>query len=89
MAKAALFRDLVWHFFGRFFDKESLSPQGEPEAGVIQTLGMLTAPSGFILLLALVLNVQSWNLVTSFPLYLLLHDCDGCRDGIRMGRTIP
>ena len=41
------FRILVWHFFGRFFDKESLSPQGEAEAGVIQTLGILAVPSAF------------------------------------------
>lgn len=31
---ARIFGDLVRHFFGRFFDKEALSPQGQPEAGV-------------------------------------------------------
>ena len=28
-----VFRTLVHHFFGRFFDKEALSPQGEAEEG--------------------------------------------------------
>jgi hypothetical protein len=63
MAPLALFRELVWHFFGRFFDKESLSPQGQPEAGVIRTLGMLAPPSGFVCILAMVLHPQRWELV--------------------------
>src|SRR5580693_1562394 len=57
------FRELVRHFFGRFFDKESLSPQGQPEAGIIQTLGMLAAPSGFVSILALPLGFERWDLV--------------------------
>ncbi|HEY1339659.1 MAG TPA: hypothetical protein VGF59_19235 [Bryobacteraceae bacterium] len=57
------FRDLVWHFFGRFFDKESLSPEGDPEAGVIQTLGILAAPSGFVAILVMPLAFRSWDLV--------------------------
>jgi len=63
MAPLALFRELAWHFFGRFFDKESLSPQGQPEAGLIQTLGMLAPPSGFVCILAMVLHPQRWELV--------------------------
>jgi hypothetical protein len=55
--------ELVRHFFGRFFDTESLSPQGQPEAGIVQTLGILTAPSGFVSLLALVLRIERWDLV--------------------------
>jgi len=58
-----IFRTLVWHFFGRFFDKESLSPQGEPEAGVIQTLGILAAPSAFFVLLFRPLTLIGWSLV--------------------------
>lgn len=57
------FRILVWHFFGRFFDKESLSPQGEAEAGVIQTLGILAVPSAFFVLLFRPLSLFGWFLV--------------------------
>jgi hypothetical protein len=62
MAQAGIFRGLMWHFFGRFFDKESLSPQGEPEAGVIQMLGILAPPGGFVALLMSLLNPQRWEL---------------------------
>jgi hypothetical protein len=63
---------LVRLFFSRFFDKESLSPQGDPSAGVIQTLGILAAPGGFIsLLLYFVGSTQSgWNLVSLRCLFL-------------------
>ena len=46
-----VFGTLVRHFFSRFFDTESLSPQGEAEAGVVQTLGILAVPGGFFVLL--------------------------------------
>jgi len=58
-----VFGALVRHFFGRFFDTESLSPQGEPEAGVIQTLGILAAPGGFFVLLFRPLTLTGWSLV--------------------------
>ncbi|HTS61763.1 MAG TPA: hypothetical protein VMH28_07045 [Candidatus Acidoferrales bacterium] len=58
-----VFPVLVRHFFGRFFDKESLSPQGEPEAGVIQTLGILAAPEAFFVLLFRPLTFTGWDLV--------------------------
>ncbi len=45
---ADTFGALVRLFFSRFFDKESLSPQGDAEANVVQTLGMLAAPGGLI-----------------------------------------
>ncbi len=45
------FGALLWLFFSRFFDKESLSPQGEPSANVVQTLGILASPGVFVLLL--------------------------------------
>src|SRR6185436_7685 len=57
------FATLVRHFFSRFFDTESLSPQGEPEAGVIQTLGILAAPGAFFVLLFRPLTLTGWNLV--------------------------
>jgi hypothetical protein len=57
------FRELVRHFFGRFFDKESLSPQGQPEAGLMQTLGMLAPPGAFVCILMMVLHPQRWELV--------------------------
>ena len=58
-----VFPALVRHFFSRFFDKESLSPQGDPEAGVIQTLGILAAPGAFFVLLFRPLSFTGWDLV--------------------------
>ena len=60
---ARVFPALVRHFFSRFFDKESLSPQGEPEAGVIQTLAILATPGAFLALLFQPLTVRGWDLV--------------------------
>jgi hypothetical protein len=40
--------DLIRHFFARFFDREALSPQGEPEANVTQLLGSLAAPGAVL-----------------------------------------
>jgi hypothetical protein len=54
---------LVRHFFGRFFDTESLSPQSEPTAGVVQTLGILAVPSAFFVLLFRPVLLVGWNLV--------------------------
>jgi hypothetical protein len=57
------FQEMVRHFFGRFFDKESLSPQGRPEAGLSQVLGMLVPPGGFVCLLSIVMDPRGWDLV--------------------------
>jgi hypothetical protein len=57
------FGDLVRHFFGRFFDAESLSPQGDPEINVTQTLGILAVPSAFFVLLFRPLTLTGWSLV--------------------------
>ena len=65
-----VFGTLVRHFFGRFFDTESLSPQGEPAAGVIQTLGILAAPGGFFVLLFRPLTLTGWNLVAVRSLFV-------------------
>ena len=62
-ASGHLFSELVRHFFGRFFDKEAFSPQGQPEAGVIQTLGLLIPPGGFISLLMMIGRPRGWQLV--------------------------
>jgi len=56
-------RDLIRHFFERFFDKEALSPQGEPEANLIQTLGFLAVPGAFVALLLQPLAFRGWDLV--------------------------
>lgn len=56
-------RDLIRHFFETFFDKESLSPQGEPEANLTQTLGFLAVPGAFIVLLLQPLSFRDWDLV--------------------------
>jgi hypothetical protein len=58
-----VFGALVRHFFSRFFDTESLSPQGEPEAGVIQTLGVLAVPGAFFVLVFRPLTLTGWSLV--------------------------
>ncbi len=66
------FSVLVRLFFSRFFDKESLSPQGDAGANVGQTLGILATPGGFISLL-LYFNPQiktGWNLVSIRCLFL-------------------
>jgi hypothetical protein len=71
---ADTFSVLVRLFFSRFFDKESLSPQGDAAANVVQTLGILAAPGGFISLL-LYFNPQiktGWNLVSVRCLFLWL-----------------
>ena len=56
-------RDLIRHFFERFFDKESLSPQGEPEANLTQTLGFLAVPGAFAVILLQPLSFRDWDLV--------------------------
>jgi hypothetical protein len=58
-----VWRALIRHFFKRFFDTESLSPQGEPEANIVQTLGLLAAPGGFLALLLQLLTIRGWSLV--------------------------
>ena len=66
------FGALVRLFFSRFFDKESLSPQGDAQANIVQTLGMLAAPGGLISLV-LYFNPQiktGWNLVSVRCLFL-------------------
>jgi hypothetical protein len=70
---AGTFSVLVRLFFSRFFDKESLSPQGDPAANVVQTLGLLAAPGGFIFLLLYFLGEPvrtGWNLVSVRCLFL-------------------
>jgi hypothetical protein len=61
---------LIRLFFSRFFDKESLSPQGEPEANVTQILGILAAPGAFFLLLSMPLRMRGWDLVSLRCLFL-------------------
>ncbi len=58
-----VFGTLARHFFSRFFDTESLSPQGEPTAGVIQTLGILAVPGAFFVLVFRPLTLTGWSLV--------------------------
>jgi hypothetical protein len=64
-------RQLVRHFFGRFFDTESLAPQGDPQAGVVQTLGILAVPSAFFVLLFRPLSFWDWSLVGVRYLFVL------------------
>jgi hypothetical protein len=57
-------RVLIKHFFERFVDKESLSPQGEAEANVSQILGFLAVPGAFVVLLFQFFSFRGWDLVT-------------------------
>ncbi len=66
-----MYRQLVRHFFGRFFDTESLAPQGDPQAGVVQTLGILAVPSAFFVLLFRPLTLWDWSLVGVRYLFVL------------------
>ncbi len=62
---------LIRHFFGRFFDTEALSPQGDPQAGVVQTLGILAVPSAFFVLLFRPLTLWDWSLVSVRYMFVL------------------
>jgi hypothetical protein len=64
-------RQLVRHFFGRFFDTESLSPQGDPQADIVQTLGILAVPGAFFVLLFRPLTLWGWELVGVRYLFVL------------------
>jgi len=61
---------LIRHFFGRFFDTEALSPQGDPQANVTQTLGILAVPSAFFVLVFRPLNLFGWSLVAVRYIFL-------------------
>jgi hypothetical protein len=54
--------DLIRHFFEGFFDREALSPQGEPEANVTQLLGFLAAPGAVLVLLLQLQRFRGWDL---------------------------
>ncbi len=61
---ASVFRVLLKHCFDRFFDRESLSPQGEPEASLAQILGFLAVPGAFFVLLFRPLLIMRWELIS-------------------------
>jgi hypothetical protein len=64
-SKVNSFPALVRHFFGRFFDAESLSPQGDPQVNVVQALGLLAAPSAFFVLVFRPVTLTGWSLVSA------------------------
>lgn len=49
-----LFKSLVEHFFSRFFDKDSLSAEGDEHANVVQIIAMLALPGAIISLFLIV-----------------------------------
>jgi len=57
------FSALTRHCFGRFFDRESLSPQGDMETNVAQTLALLAVPGMLTALWLLPFDVRGWMLV--------------------------
>src|SRR5882724_12058483 len=61
---------LIRHFFDRFFDTESLSPQGDPHANINQILGILAVPSGFFVLPFRPLGLWGWGLVVVRYIFL-------------------
>ena len=72
---ADTFGALVRLFFSRFFDKESLSPQGDAEANVYQTLGILAAPGAVVSLFlfwAFPQGMTGWNLISYRCLFVAL-----------------
>lgn len=48
------FRTLIRHFFGRFFDKDSLSADADERANVVQIIGILALPGAIISLFTMV-----------------------------------
>ncbi len=54
---------LACHFFDRFFDREALSPGGEPETNVIQLMGFLAVPTAFFILMCQPMVMVRWELV--------------------------
>src|ERR1700688_1845739 len=48
------FKTLVDHFFGRFFDRDSISPDADEHANVVQIIAMLALPGAIISLFMLV-----------------------------------
>jgi len=56
-------RTLARLFWGRFFDTESLSPQSEPSANVVQALGLLAVPGAFFVIICQTFSLGQWDLV--------------------------
>src|SRR3974377_408658 len=54
---------LVRHFFGRFFDTESLSPQADAAANLGPLLAMLAVPSAFLAILLQSVTLVRWDLI--------------------------
>ncbi len=42
------FKTLVRHFFSRFFDKDSISPNADAHANVVQIVAMLALPGAIV-----------------------------------------
>lgn len=63
---------LVAHCFGRFFDREALSPQGDPAASLAQVLGLLAAPSAFFVLVFRPFGMTDWALAGLRHLFVSL-----------------
>lgn len=57
------YRLLVRHFWGRFFNADSLAVHGEPTTNLAQALGVLAVPGAFFVIICQPLNMMRWNLV--------------------------
>ncbi len=53
---------LARHFFARLFEKESLSPDTDGEANVVQMLALLAAPGGLFCIVMMPFNTGGWVL---------------------------
>lgn len=67
-----VFRILTRHFFGRFFDREALAPQGDTQASIAQLMGLLAVPGAFFVLVFRPLAMQGWHMVTIRCFYVSL-----------------
>ncbi len=69
---------LVRHFFGRFFDNEIVSQQGDMRTNVVQALGLIAAPGMFIPFYMLPQRLrfshpfeQNWLLITDYYAFVV------------------
>ncbi|HYW44181.1 MAG TPA: hypothetical protein VE959_15070 [Bryobacteraceae bacterium] len=74
----SLFVLLVRHFFGRFFDNEIVSQQGDMRTNVVQALGLLAVPGMFVPFYMLPQRVRffhpfeaNWLLVSDYYFFVM------------------
>ncbi len=61
---------LTRHFFDRFFDREPVSAQADPEANVAGALGLLAVPGAFLCILLAPLRFEGYSLIAARCFFL-------------------